>query len=169
VAAIGLWGGRQRLRDINLVDNALVTAPDLRAAAWLELHTAYAAGILVNSFPAYGGALMAGSDAGWWLPILAQRRTNLPPLNYGNEQGPWADYRLWINALPADITNKGVDDPSVLRELHERGFAYVYIGNRQGRVNNASGPRLEAEQLSASSHYRLVYREDRVWIFEVLE
>jgi hypothetical protein len=45
----------------------------------------------------------------------------------------------------------------------------VYIGNREGRVNNASGPRLEAEQFTASSHYRLVYREDRVWIFEVLE
>ena len=123
----------------------------------------------MNAFPAYGGALVAGSDAGWWLPILAHRRTNLPPLNYGNEQGPNADYRLWVNALPADMASKGVDDPSVLSELHARGLTYVYIGNRDGRVNNAAGPHLEGEQFSASSHYRLVYREDRVWIFEILE
>ena len=77
--------------------------------------------------------------------------------------------RLWVNALPADMASKGVDDPSVLSELHARGLTYVYIGNRDGRVNNAAGPHLEGEQFSASSHYRLVYREDRVWIFEVLE
>jgi len=53
----------------------------------------------------------------WWLPILAHRRTNLPPLNYGNEQGPNADYRLWVNALPADMVIVGCWGAVVMGQL----------------------------------------------------
>jgi hypothetical protein len=44
-----------------------------------------------------------------------------------------------------------------------RGIMHVYIGQRQGRVNQAGPHVLKPAELLADSHFRLVYREDRVW------
>jgi hypothetical protein len=168
LAVIALWAGRQRLSDLDASDNALVTAPDLRAAAWIENNTPVDGHFLVNSFPTYGGSTVVGSDAGWWVPLLAHRQISLPPLNYGVEQGPRADYRVWINALPAEIAAKGIDDPSVLRDLNDRGINYVFIGQRRGQVNNPGDPVLEPGQLVLSAHFHLVYHQDRIFIFTII-
>ena len=55
----------------------------------------------------------------------------------------------------------------VLKTLKERGINYVYIGQRQGRVNNPDGSVLDPETLLASPHYKPVYHQDRVWVFEI--
>jgi hypothetical protein len=165
--ALGLWGAHQRLGDLQADANALVTVPDIRAAAWLKDHTPPDARLLVNSFAAYGATSIVGSDAGWWLPVLARRETNVPPLNYAVEKGPRPDYREWINALTAEIQAKGVDDPRVLRELQVRGLTYVYLGQRRGEVNNPGAAVLSAGQMVISPHFRLVYHQDRVWVFAI--
>ena len=109
-----------------------------------------------------------GTDGGWWLPLLAQRQTNLPPLTYSAEAGPWPEYKAWINALPEMLARLGPDDPGVLAELQARGLTYAYLGDLQGRVNNPGKPLLDPIVLSKSPHYRPVYQEDRVWIFEIM-
>jgi hypothetical protein len=167
VCALGLWGARQRLSDINLAQSALVTEPDERAAAWIQENTKPDAVFLVNAFFAYGGSSVVGSDAGWWLPLLARRRTTLPPLNYASEEGPRPDYREWINALPLEIQTKGISSPQVVALLHQRGITHVYIGQRQGQVNAPGPALLPVEQLLASPNFRSVYHQDRVWVFEV--
>ncbi|MBI5033467.1 MAG: hypothetical protein HZB51_23340 [Chloroflexi bacterium] len=161
------WGASERLDDIIPMQSALVTRADIRAANWIQLNTPNNARILVNSFSAFGSSLIVGSDGGWWLPLLTKRQTNLPPLNYGTEVGIRPDYRQWINALPAEILRKGIDHSDVLAMLRERGITYVYIGQRQGRVNYDGPSILNPQQLLASAHYRLAYQQDRVWIFEV--
>jgi hypothetical protein len=52
--------------------------------------------------------------------------------------------------------------------LRERGVTHVYIGQRQGRLNYDGPGILEPRQLLASPHFRPVYHEDRVWVFEVV-
>jgi hypothetical protein len=165
---LGAWGFRARLQDVKPAQHALVTRSDVRASFWirdnLDTHTTF----LVNSLFAYGGSLIAGSDAGWWLPLTAGRRTTLPPLNYGSELGPFPGYLRWVNQLAAEIEAKGIGHPDTLQLLEERDVTYVYIGQQQGRVNDAD-PLLQAEDLLASPAFSPVYHQDRVWIFKVEE
>jgi hypothetical protein len=53
--------------------------------------------------------------------------------------------------------------------LKERGVTHVYIGQQGGRVGNPGPPLLQAGLLSESPYYRVVYHQDRVWIFEMSE
>jgi len=167
--AVGVWGARERLSDLQVMPNALVTRPDIRAAEWIQENTPQDARFLVNSFFAYDDTVIVGSDGGWWLPLLARRQTTLPPLNYDSERGPRPDYVQWINALTTEIQNKGINHPDVLTLLRARGITYVYMGQRQGRVNYGGPYVLEPEQLLASPNFRLVYHQDRVWVFEVID
>lgn len=169
VLGLGLAGARARLRDAAIAEHALVTRPDLRAAAWIKVNTPQTSRFLVNSFLAYGDTLVAGSDAGWWLPLIAHRATTLPPINYSSEQGPRTDYLEWTNALTTALKGHDLEEPLVLEILKERGITHVYVGQRQGQVGNPGLPLLRPGQLSGSPFFRLVYHQDRVWIFERLE
>jgi len=164
---VGIWGARQRLSDLQVMTSALATRPDIRASKWIQENTPQDARFLVNSFFAFGDTVIVGSDGGWWLPLLAYRQTTLPPLNYGSEQGPRPDYGIWINALTSEILTKGISHPDIPTLLRERGVTYVYIGQRQGLVNYTGPNTLEPGHLLANSNFRLVYHQDRVWVFEV--
>ena len=166
VIGIGLWGARQRLWDIRPFEHALVTRPDMRAAGWIRANLPPDARLLVNSFFAYGGNAIVGSDGGWWLPLLANRGTNLPPLEYTLEKPPNADYIKWINGLTGEIKAKGILHPDVTAALEERGITHIYLGQQQGRVNNPEAL-LDAGQLLSSPLFKVIYHQDRVWIFQV--
>lgn len=168
VLGMAVWGARQRLKDFQPAPHALAVRPDIRAATWIRENTPQDARFLVNSMFAYGDTVIVGTDGGWWLPLLAQRQTTLPPLNYSSEQGPRPDYVQWINALTTEIQNKGIAHPDVLALLRERGVTHVYIGQRQGRVNYGGPYVLELQQLLANPNFRLVYHQDRVWVFEIV-
>jgi hypothetical protein len=165
---VGGLGVRQRLRDIQPGQYSLVTWPDVRAADWIRANTPADARFLVNSFMAYDGTLAVGSDAGWWLPALAGRATDLPPINYAFELSDRPGYRQWINALPGAILSQGIADKSVMDLVGDRGFTYVYIGQQRGRVNNLGSPVLEAGTLITTPGFRLVYHQDRVFIFQIV-
>jgi len=168
ILIVGVWGARERLSDLQVMTSALATRPDIRAAEWIQENTPQDARFLVNSFFAYNDSVIVGSDGGWWLPLLAQRQTILPPLTYASERGPRPDYLLWVNTLTTEIQNKGFAHPDVLALLRARGVTYVYVGQRQGRVNYGGPYVLEPEQLLANPNFRPVYHQDRVWVFEIV-
>jgi hypothetical protein len=169
VLALGVWGARQRAREVDAGQYALATRADLRAAAWVQANTPRSALFLVDSFLAYGDTLVAGSDGGWWLPLLAGRKTTLPPINYSSEQGPRPDYLAWTNALTVALQDYGIDDPRAIQLLKERGITHVYIGQQHGRVGNPGPSLLQVETISASPYFRTIYHQDRVWIFAFVE
>ncbi len=162
-----VWSTPRRLGDVNVKLGALVTRPDILAANWVREHTPESARLLVNTFPAYGNTSVVGSDGGWWLPLLANRLTNLPPLTYSAERGPTPDYLQRVNALSHRVNEHGLHDQEVWQMLREHGITHVYVGQRQGRVNNPGGPALDVEQLLSHPRLKPVYHQDRVWIFEV--
>lgn len=168
VLGLGLWGTWLRAGDIDKSEYSLATRPDLRAAAWIAAHTAADARFLVNSFSAYGNTVVVGSDGGWWLPLISGRGTTLPPINYASEQGTRPDYVQWVNALTRTVADEGVASEKTLAALAERGVGYVYIGQREGRVNYGGPDVLSPSSLLSSPHYRPVYHEDQVWIFAVV-
>lgn len=169
VIGVGAYGARMRLRDIYIAPHALITRPDMRAMQWIKENIPEDAKFLVNSFFAYGGSVIVGSDGGWWLPVLAARENTVPPLNYGTEQGPGVEYRLQINAVWQQLQEKGVDAPEALALLKQRNIRYLYIGQQQGRVNYTGPSVLDPERLVNSAAYQPVYHQDRVWVFEFVQ
>jgi len=163
----GLWGAQQRLKDVEISRYALAVHPDLHAAEWIKENTSSDAGFLVNSSFAYAGSVIVGTDGGWWLPLLANRRTTLPPLPYSTEQGPRPDYREWINQLTEMIKTKGINDPKVLDELSKRGINYIYIGQQQGLVNSKA-PLINLAEVLMNPNFIPIFHQDQVWIFEIL-
>lgn len=166
LVAGGLVGVRARMGDVRASPHVLVTWPDLRAANWIQKNTPEDARFLISSF--FSGSVVVGSDGGWWLPLLAGRANTVPPLNYGMEGKLWPGYRKWVSEPTRQIQEAGLDNLTTLALLRDRGITYVYIGQRQGRVNYEGPDVLDPEVLLSSAHYRPVYHQDRVWVFEVV-
>jgi hypothetical protein len=159
-------------------DTALVVAADMAAMQWIRDNTPADARFVINSFPAYAGTLAAGTDAGWWIPLLAHRATTLPPLTYGSEQGERSDYSLGVNALVKKLRGRTLADPTPLRvdlsrpialkTLDSNAIDYVYIG-----AHAYPGPDyadwIDTATLRASPFFRLVYDRDGVEIFQFLK
>jgi hypothetical protein len=163
---IGFWATPIRLRDVEVNQHALVTRPDIQAGEWIRDNLPEESRFLVNSFFAYQDTLVVGSDSGWWLPLIADRKTTQPPINYVTEQEPWPGYILEVNSLVEDITSYGINNPEVMHELQNRNITHVFIGQQQGSINGP--PLLDSNTLLDSPNFRLVYHEDRVWIFEIV-
>lgn len=162
--AVGWLGARQRLGVID-TQYQLVTPADEQALAWIRANTPPESCFLVNSFFAYGGSLIAGSDAGWWLPLLTGRCGTVPPLNYGSEAGPDADYGQRTNALTSRLERSELQDAATVRYLRRQGITHVFIGEKGGTL-------LDPAVLQASPYYRAVYLPAAgaagPWVFEII-
>jgi Family of unknown function (DUF6541) len=167
LVSLGVWGTRQRMNDPAPAVHALVTRPDMRAAAWIQANTPPQSRFLINSFFTYDGSVVVGADAGWWLPLLAGRQVTVPPINYSSELDPGSDLWQQIDELAHQTQERDLDDPEVLALLRQAGVTHVYVGQRQGRVNYTGDHVIHPEQLVKSPHYELVYQQDRVWVFEI--
>ncbi len=167
VCALGLWGLPTRIKDVNIPTYALVTRPDLRAMDWIRENTPADASFLVNSFFAYDGTLVVGSDGGWWLPILAERKTSLPPITYGFEEGSGTTNLIETNDLNREIQDKGITNPDIISLLQKRGIGYIYIGQRQGTVNYMGPKILDPQIIDNDPSFKAIFHQDRVWIFEI--
>jgi hypothetical protein len=145
---LAIFFGRQRLYDIDSDTYALATWPDMAAANWINENIPDSARIFINYFPAYSDSVIVGSDAGWWLPYLTKNQVYVPPLNYGFEltrdekSGIISDaFALWENGA---LSTYGKE------ELAKEGYNYIYIGQKQGRVNSPQRYRLDVEDVLGS-------------------
>lgn len=164
---LGAWGARERLGDAAPADHALVTRPDVRAAEWIDDNLSPEARLLVNSFFAYGGNALVGSDGGWWLPLLAERQTTVPPATYNSDVAQQSAYRQRIHNLAQQVQQFGPGAPATLALFQQEGVTHVYVGQGQGRLDDGGSRVLDPHELERSPHYRVVYHQDRVWIFAV--
>jgi hypothetical protein len=168
VIALTISLNSQRLDDIEPIRFALMTRPDERAMFWIQQNTNPEDRFLVNSFFAYGGSVVTGSDGGWWLPLLTKRLSTQPPLNYSVEEGLEPDYTDHINGLIKTIEQKGLLSPEAIIMLQKRGIKFVYTGQQQGRVNSA-GPLLSIDLIRSDPRFQLVYYQDHVLIFKITQ
>jgi len=160
ILLVGLVGVRDRAAALD-PSFQLVTPADEQAMAWIRDNTPANARFLVNSFFAYGGSLVAGSDAGWWIPLLAGRANTAPPITYATEASSEPDYVTQINDLVRTVQDSAIDDPATVQFLRQNGVSHVYIGQK-------GGPLLDVERLQASALYRSVYQQGQVQIFEIV-
>ena len=111
-------------------------------------------------FPAYGGTLVVGSDGGWWIPLLAGRRTTLPPVTYGSERSAVPGYAERINGFAAALREHPLPGEEGLRLIREAGITHIYSG-----ANHGQDDRIDVEALRAHPAFRVVYDRDGVVIF----
>jgi hypothetical protein len=162
---ISVWHIIPRIRSIKPIQHTLLTKPDISAGHWINENLPSNSKFLVNSFFAYGGTAVVGSDGGWWLPLLTKRLTTQPPLPYVSESAPHSNFVPYTNELVASIELFGINHPDILEELHNRGITHIYIGQQHGSVNGS--PLLNIKDLQDNPKFKLVYNQDRVFIFQV--
>jgi hypothetical protein len=163
--ALALWSVRGQVGVVD-IRFALVTRPDIRAMAWIRDNVPADARFLVEGFRIYQGRSAVGADAGWWIPLLARRKSTMPP-QYAllNEAPAEPDYSQRVVDLVAHLEEHSPASPEGLARLCEWGITHVYIGQRQGKVGAGATQLFSPEALADSSAFRSIYHQDRVWIF----
>lgn len=174
LAALAAWGAAGQA-SIASTSFQLVRPADMAAMDWIRASTPPDARFLVNSTPAYGGTLVAGTDAGWWLALLAGRPSTLPPITYGSERGEAANYQVGVNALSqklrGDFLTNGapvlVDlaRPEAIKALQNNRIRYIYIGATAGREATTADT-IDTTLLRDNPAFRLVYEREGVEIYE---
>ncbi|MEM7034126.1 MAG: hypothetical protein AAF629_31585, partial [Chloroflexota bacterium] len=148
-------------------NHAFVTRADERAAQWVKTHTSPESFFLVDGFAAFYGSAVVGTDGGWWLPFLAERKTSMPPLTYKFENvGDQQAYQLVDDIVEFGQT-QDIASQTGADFLQAQGITHIYVAQRQSRFRGGSRPMLIAENLHNNPRYIPIYHEDRVWIFEI--
>jgi hypothetical protein len=164
---IAVWFGWQQRALLDLHQHALVLPPDQKAMGWIETQTPSDAQFLVQSFEYVGTG--AGSDGGWWLPLLIQRANMLPP-QYAqfNEVSHPPDYTQQVVALIGVLSENLIYAPESITALCDWGITHVYHGQGQGQVGyNVSPLFLPKDLRSAPDLFTQIYHQDRVSIFAI--
>jgi hypothetical protein len=167
VFGVSLWAARVHVEMVDPVDFMLVTPADERAMTWIKNNTPSDARFLINGTFVYGGSGVVGTDAGWWIPLLAGRENTIPPLTYVSETPLLPDYPRQVHRLMAQIQASDLAASEGLALMKRSGVTHIYIGQREGAVWNPDAPLLSAETLLAAPYYEPVYHEDQVWVFRV--
>jgi len=177
VVLMGVWGASWLPRAIE-PNRQMLTAADERAMVWIRENVPADARFVVNTFPAYAGTLIAGTDGGWWIPLLTRRNTTLPPMTYGSEKFERDDFYRKTNGLTEKLRGRALPDgrpvtvtlttQENVQLLRNDGVTHIYIG-----ANAIPGPEsvdhIDANALRQSNAFRLIYDNDGVSIFELVE
>jgi len=149
------WGSYQ-LRNVVNPRTVILTQPDLQAMTWIEENTASEAVFLINSYE-WMPSVYAGTDGAYWITPLTGRQSWPPPALYGLGTG---DYMARINDV-ARAAMESTDGAALYALLRAHGIDYVCLGRYGGN--------LQPETLLADQGFQLVYNQEGVWIFAVVE
>jgi hypothetical protein len=157
ILAIFIWSGTALLNK-NLIFPGYVRAEDLTAAQWIKANTPPDALFAENTYRfGFSSNFVIGIDAGYWLPLIADRQTVTLPMIFDIEKFRQPDGLrplLDLYNLGADLTTQPAVD-----YLHKEQISYVYIGEKGGPIN--------VDLLLKSDHFSLVYQKDKVYVFRV--
>ncbi len=154
IALVALWGAWDMLSIVNS-NTVLATRDDMAAMDWIRRNVTSDAKFLINVRHWQGGTYV-GTDGGYWIPLLTGRETILPPAIYIYGS---AEYVQGINDLAeAIVAVESFDEENTRQLLRNHGVTHVYIGARGGSIT--------PQMLMDSSHYRPVYSNGAVWIFQ---
>ena len=158
--AMTLWGVRWQ-QSLLAPANQLFGPADEPAMAWIRNNTAPDALFLVNMIPAYGDSLIAGTDGGWWIPLLTQRRSTLPPITYGSEQAEDANYAERVNGFAAALREHPLPSEEGIRLCREAGVDYIYVG---GGAHTGQTNAFAINTFRNHPAFQIVYERDGIAI-----
>jgi len=155
----GIILGIRRWETIDFPTKTFVTVDDLEAAEWIKNNTEPDALFLINTyqFP-INEHLMIGLDAGYWLPVLAERQTVAPPMVYLVEKMSY--YHAENDPIKYHLINNAISSPGSAEALRESGVDYIYLG--------AKGGIIKLESVKTSDDFEHIFQLNDVNIFRVL-
>jgi hypothetical protein len=124
---------------------------------WISQNTSTEARFAVNIWP-WLGQTYAGSDGGYWIPVLTDRSSILLPALYTSAL-PRTDVLPVNQTLTAWYHVQQMDDQVLRRWLQENDITHVYIG--------ANGGIVSPQRFLELSFARIVYQQEGVLIFEI--
>ncbi len=165
LAAYGTWNQR----DITKADTyALVTRPDNRAMDWIKENTQTKSLFLVEGTHINWVTNIVGTDAGWWIPLLANRENTMPPqYAISNEIPITPGYSMSLVDLVAKLKQTSLISTAGINLLCDYGITHIYIGQEQGSVGNIGKPLFTPAELEISPVLKQIYHQDRVYIYAV--
>lgn len=155
VVVVTLWGASGMLSVVNPA-TVLATRDDVAAMQWIRQNVSPDARFLINVRLWQEGSYM-GTDGGYWIPLLAQRQTVMPPAIY--VQGS-KEYINEINEIGRVVSSaQSFDDPNLQKLIEEYRITHVYLGARGGT--------LTPQMLLHDRRVHMLYSDGTVWIFEL--
>lgn len=146
------------MRDVVTPNTVLADAGDLKALRWVRENTPRNGRFAIRSQLWIRGTWI-GLDGGYWLSVLTDRASVLPPALYplirDRETIAKIDefHQLWSWAKSLD--------PPVDAALADEGVTHLFIGQRPGP--------LDAAAVRKSPITRLIYEDGPVAVFEIIQ
>jgi hypothetical protein len=163
-----LWGVRSEHLRPNPAKYAMITRPDHHAMHWIRDNTPDNALFLVQGFRVYQDWTAVGSDAGWWIPILANRQNTMPPQYALLSEAPNPpDYSQKVVDLVGQLEEDPLPSQQSIAALCNWGITHIFSGQLQGLVGAGATQLFNPEDLSDSSAFQLIYHRDRVHLFSL--
>lgn len=134
----------------------LASSADVEALRWVKENTPPTASFLINS-RRWNREVHAGTDGGYWLPALAERKASLPPLGY--DQAPPSEIASIQHLAQLVESDPPKSAAELLPVLLADGITHVFIGS-------LGGP-LHRETFLNTPGYRLVFDNGRASVFEL--
>ncbi len=156
-----IWGVYHMNGLLDVPSAAYVKPEDLKAAEWIKKNTPEDACFMINTYRfEFSTNFIIGSDAGGWLPVLAQRCVVTYPMTSNIERfdHPNAlDKVVMIHNLDGQITS-----PRVIEVLRKFNIKYVYVGQ-----NGISEYIIDATTLLQSGKYEELYSLGNIKILKL--
>ena len=158
----GVYFGTYNFPKLLRTGNIYLRSGSLVAIDWVKENTSENALFIANGVqPEWSPGWIIGTNAGYWFPLLARRDTTPPLMIYPLERVSATDV---FSGLPASekilsLANDGKMENASQVLRHE---AVTHIFTEAGQWP------LMPHALVQDPNLRVVYRQDRVWIFEVL-
>jgi len=134
---------------------------DIQAMHWIEENAKEDALFLVDSMSIdWSPGWVVGLDAGYWIPLLAQRSTTVPPMIYPLEWGDPDRLPALLEASQEFLAWKAGELTSLQAILRGHGITHVFVSLQPNR------PCLT--EIGPTPGLQEICRLDRFRIYEVL-
>lgn len=154
VVAAG-WGAWD-MRDIVTEKTVLARAKDLKAIEWVRANVPRSARFAIRSQTWIQGTWI-GLDGGYWIPVLTDRESVLPPALY-TMIGDRREIEK-IDSFQRLFSGASALEGPIEKALVDAGVTHLFIGE-------ATGP-LDAAAVRRSPLVRAVYEDGSVAVFEI--
>jgi len=138
---------------------AYITRDDVKAMRWIAQATPSQAKFAVNTYNfLFAPRFVIGIDAGYWIPLLAQRRTMTVPMIYASERASnpgLAESLVDLHALGGHLATD-----EAIAFLRAQGVEYVFIGSNGWLIGEA--------ELATSPQYELVFSQGRAAVYTLV-
>lgn len=141
-------------------EDQYVTPADVLAMNWISQNTPENSLFAVNTMEwSFSAGYISGTDAGYWIPVLAKRQTATLPMIYPAEKVDTQEAvarLIALHRLQGDFSSV-----SAWETLRELDFSHVYVGERGGIIN--------AQALENSPCFAQAFAYNSSRVFRILE